>query len=371
MPGQWKLKRDLFADWPADADELPTAKVIELYENKFAGAKYSPEAWEEFRATQPEPDGDDVTHKYGLADTGAGKLVIPFVFVLEQFPNCWPGRQGQARGDCVSWGSRNATLLTLACDIVSGLPDEKTKFVEGIPEVPPEGIADGVLSTEAYYWWRGYNGDGWHCPSVAKVATTKSGAFLRKNYPDLGFDLTRYSGRNAGLYGSKSPGAEIQKVGGERLIHAATNADSFESRRDLLFNGYGLLDCGGEGYSDSRDDNGVSKRSGSWAHSMCEVGVDDRDQIKQLYGEPLVLILNSWARWNSGPRDIYQSAGLVPAAKKQKWVDLGIVNPNTGNITIPDGSFWCRWSQCKNREVIAYSGVAGWPAKSLPIDWQF
>jgi hypothetical protein len=363
------LPRKLFNDWPVAATEMPTSYVRKLYEDGFAGCKHNPEAWEEFRASQPFPDGDDVAHQFGLADTGAGKLVVPFVHVLEMFPGCWPGAQGQARGDCVSWGSRNATLLTMVCDIVSGQPDEKTGQPEERPEVPGEGIADGVLSTEAYYWWRGYNGDGWFCPAVARVATQTSGAFLRKNYPELGVDLTRYSGRNAGLYGANKPPGEVARVGGSRLIHQATEATSFEARRDFLFNGYGLLDCGGEGYQDTRDANGVSKRSGSWAHSMSEIAVDDRKVVKDLYGEPLVLVLNSWAKWNRGPRDIVQSAELVPAAKKALWTRLGIVNPQTGNLMIPEGSFWTPWSHCRNREAIAYSGVNGWPLKDLPLDW--
>jgi hypothetical protein len=363
--------RKQFYAWPGDAGDVSTREVIRLYKGGFAGVKHDPAAWDEFSRIMSHPDGSTATHEFGIADSGAGKLVIPYVHVLEMFPGCWPGSQGQARGDCVSWGSRNATLLTMVCDIVSGKVDEKSGKPEEKPEVPEQGVADGVLSTEAYYWWRGYNGDGWSCPSVAKVATTTSGAFLRKNYQDLGVDLTRYSGKTAGLYGSRQPPEIIRKVGGERLVHQATRAKEFEARRDLLHNGYGLLDCGSEGYSSKRDEFGLSKRSGSWAHSMAEIGVDDRDAIKQKYGEPLVLILNSWAKWNSGPRDIYQSSTLVPHDRKDAWAKLGLVNSSTGNLMIPEGSFWALWSQCKNREAIAYSGVNGWPAKDLPLPWIF
>lgn len=367
----WFPKGGLFKDWPQDTPpELPTQDVIALYESGFMGAKGSPEAWDEFYSTFAHPEGDTACHRFGLADTGAGKLVAPYVFVMEMFSGCYPGA-AQQRGDCVSHGSKNATLVTMACDIVNGKPDEKTGVIEGKPDVPDEGIKQGVLSSEAFYWYRGYNGDGWHCPSAAKVATTKSGAFLRKNYPDLGVDLTRYSGRNAGLYGSRAPGPEIQAVGSARLVHQATNAGSLESTRDLLFNGYGIIDCGSEGYSDSRDENGVSARRGSWAHSMSVIAVDDRDVIKQKYGEPLVCILNSWGSWNNGGRDIYQSSALVPEAKKQDWIAKDIVNATTGNMMIPNGSFWTKWSNCKNRERIAYSGVNGWPAKNLPIPWLF
>jgi hypothetical protein len=274
---------------------------------------------------------------------------------------------GFATHNCVSWSTRNAALLTMVCDIVSGMPDEKTGKPEQKPDVSAEGVADGVLSTEAFYWYRGYDGDGWFCPGAAQVATTKGGLVVRQKYPFA--DLTSYSGRNAGLWGRRSPPAEVQDVTDDHLIHQATEARSFEAVRDLLYNGYGISSCGGEALEERRDENGVSRRKGSWAHAMAIIGADDRDVIKQLYREPLVLDLNSWAKWNSGPRDIYQSASLVPAYKKDLWIQAGIINSSTGNIMIPEGSCWVRWSEWSRREYIGFSGVNGWPAKPRVIDW--
>lgn len=361
--------RKTFLDWPEDAVDLPAEKVVELYENGFAGALYSPEEFEKFVASQPHPDGDKVCHDFGLADTGAGKLVIPFVHVLETWPGAWQSLIAQGRGDCVSWSSRNGCLLTFTCDITSGQPDEKTGKPEEKPDVPQEGIDNDVLSTEAIYWYRGYDGDGWYCPTAAQVCCTKGGVVLRKNYTELGFDLTRYSARQAGLYGRRSPTSQVEDMTNDHLIHQATVARSFEAGRDLLFNGYGLSTCGGEGLSSQRDENGVSRRSGSWAHAMAYVGADDRDVIKAIYNEPLFLILNSHGRFNRGSRDIYQSASMVPPAKKALWEKLGIVNPATGNIMIPHGSCWVRYSEIRNRDMTAFSGAAGWPAKDLPLDW--
>ena len=365
----WK-PRARFLDWPKNAVELPTEEVIKLYANRFAGATYDPDAVEEFRSAMLQPDGEQVATSTGIADTGAGRLVMPFVYVLEMFPGCWPGCQGQARGDCVSWDTRNASLFTMTCDIVSGQLDEKSGKPEEKPEVPDEGIADGVLSTETFYWYRGYDGDGWSCPAAATVACKKSGLMVRKNYTDLGVDLTKYSGKNAGKYGSKTPGSEAQRLDGEHLIHQATELSSPEACRDFLFNGYGISTCGGEGLSDKRDANGWSKRSGSWAHAMAYIGFDDRPVVKQIYGEPGVLDLNSWKDWNSGPRDIVESAALVPLEKKDLWIKLGIVNASTGNIMIPEGSCWVPYSQVRNREMIAFSGANGWPRKILPeVTW--
>jgi hypothetical protein len=76
---------------------------------------------------------------------------------------------------------------------------------------------------------------------------------------------------------------------------------------------------------------------------MACIGYDDRDEIKKKYGEPLVLILNSWGIWNGGGRRI-----------------LGT------DIDIPEGSFWTKWSEVKNRSCTAMSGAMGWPAKKLP-----
>lgn len=361
------LPRHDYLDWPSDANDVSTDKVVELYANGFAGARSDPAALDLFRVCQSHPNGEDAAHEFGLAETGAGKLVIPFVCVLEMFPDCWPGKQGQGRGDCVSWSTRNAALMTMVCDIVAGVPDAVTGKPEEKPEVPQEGVEDGVLSTESFYWWRGYNGDGWSCGAAANVATKTSGLFVRKDYPELGVNLSRYSAATAGKWGSRPPGTDVKAVGGQHLVHQATELESPEASRDYLFNGYGITTCGGEGYSSSRNEDGVSERQGSWSHAYARIGFDDRDVVKQKYGGPLVLELNSWAKWNGGPRDIIQSAALVPAAKKQDWIAKGIVNPATGNVMIPEGAWWSRWNHAKNREVIAFSGVNGWPIKVVPI----
>jgi hypothetical protein len=167
--------------------------------------------------------------------------------------------------------------------------------------------------------------------------------WIRKNYSDLNIDLTKYSGSLAGKWGSRTPPEEIKKVGQEHLIRTSTELHSFEEIRDYLANGYGINSCGGEGFSNTRDENGVARRSGSWAHSMAYIGADDRKETKDKYGSPLVLVMNSWGKWNSGPRQI-----------------LG----TTENI--PEGSFWAKWNDLKNRDQYAFSSAMGWPSQKLP-----
>ncbi len=334
-----------FKFWEGDR-ELSPDELIAQYDAGAAGVWKDPEATAEFETlivgSGGELDGGQVCSDNGLAGAGEGRLVIPFVFVLQLLPGCWPGA-AQQRGDCVSHSTKNAALLTLCCDVVSGKPDEETGHIEGLPEIDPVGVTQGALSTEAIYWYRGYNGDGWSCEAAATVAIKKSALWPRRDYPELGINLTRYSGSLAGKYGRSAPPSEITTFGQKHLIRTATRISTFEQVRDMLANGYGITTCGGEGFSSVRDENGVSRRKGSWSHALAFIGADDRPEIIKLYGEPLVLVLNSWGKWNSGPRRIYGT-----------------------QIDIPEGSFWARWSDVRRRSMLAFSGANGWPTKKLP-----
>lgn len=332
--------------WPQDAVDLAPEKIAEMYGNGFVGAWSDPEAKGELRQQIGSAggivDAEDACTAFGLAGLGEGKLSLLFPTADKVFQGCMPG-PAQQRGDCVSHGTKNAALMTLAVEIFNARPDEVTGLVEGTPELPTAGIQQGVLSTEYIYWWRGYNGDGWSCPTAASKVL-KHGIMLRKPYTDLGIDLTSYSGGLAGKYGSQSPPSNIESAGKEHLIRTATDASGkMEAIRDLIAGGYGVVHCGGEGWSNRRDENGFSNRSGSWSHAMSYIGYDDRDEIKQKYGEPLILILNSWgSSWIGGGRTI-----------------LGT------NIQIPEGSFWAKVSACRSRDATAFSGVNGWPRKKL------
>lgn len=339
--------------WPKDIETQAPERIIQLYEDGYCGAYSDPDADESLMKFVTSSGGmaraSDVTSAYGLAGAGAGKLSLPFLAAEKVFgPQCMPG-PAQTRGDCVSHGTKNACLITAACEILDGRADEATGQIEGPPEQPAEGVSQGVFSTEAIYWWRDHGGDGWSCGHAAEVVLRESGLWVRKDYPEFGFDLTRYSGQTAGKWGSKNPPADIKEFGVKHAVRTCTVARAMEEVRDLLASGYGVSHCGSEGWASKRDENGFSNRSGSWAHAMAYIGYDDRDIIKQKYGEPLVLILNSWGtNWISGGRRI-----------------LGT------NIDIPHGSYWAKASACKGRTAHAFSGVNGWPRRRLTgLGWE-
>ncbi len=333
-------------NWPAYELDLPNSEVQKLYESGFDGATYMRSEHDRFQeailGAGGNIDGEAIAYDSGFAATGQSLLSIMTPIIERIYPGSLPG-PGQDRGDCVAHGTKNACLATLCCEIAAGLPDEVTGRPEGAPVISEEGMRNGSLSTEAIYWHRGYNGDGWQCHAAARVAVEDSGLWIRKDYPELGFDLTSYSGRLAGKYGKTSPPDNVLEAGREHLIRTATEIDSFEVLRDFIHNGYGVSSCGGEGFSSKRDENGVSERSGRWSHAMAYLGVDDREIVRSVYDGPLILVQNSWGKFNGGPR-------IVKGTK----------------IAIPEGSFWARWSDVKGRYMIALSSVDGWPPQKLP-----
>lgn len=321
----------------------------EAYESGFVGARApTTEEINEFHGAIAASGGTQygaaACQTYGLTGSGKGKLSLPFLEIYSLYPDCLPGG-AQGRGDCVSWSTRNAALGSMCCEITSGKPDEESGRLEGAPEVSPEGIKYGVLSTEAIYNWRRHGGDGWSCAAAARVIMRESGLWLRKKYDDIDVDFTKYSSRNAGIYGRSTPPQSWLEIGKDHLIRTATEIDDYETLRDMLHNGYCVSSCGGESWSSSRDENGYSSRTrAGWAHALAYLGVDDRDVIKDKYNTKygLVLVQNSWGAWNGGGRRIYNT-----------------------DIDIPVGSFWSTWEDMRNRYMVAFSGVAGWPPKKL------
>lgn len=355
-----------------------SSRLIKMYEDGFSGIRVDLDAKERLNEINRRKTGfwkyADIAHANNIADTFAGQLVIPYIWQMVFWPGCLPGA-AQERGDCVSHAASGAQRLTIAGDIASMLPDIASGRAEGVPFVSPVGIKNGVTSSEYQYWWRGYNGDGWDCPTAGEVSLER-GCLLRNNYPGI-IDVSDYSGSLAGKYGAKQPPAEIENIGKPHQLHATADASDFEEIRDALGNLHGVQTCGGQGFSSRRDQYGFSPRSGGWSHGFKVIGTDDRPDTVSLKGEPWILCDNNWGIWNSGPRDIRDSAKLVPALQalvnrvcgvNVNLVALDIVNGTTGNIMIPEGSWWTTWSSMKNRDYTVYAGIKGW-AKKLATDW--
>lgn len=331
-----------FREWYQGPQPIAPSDIVELYERGFAGAKYSPEEVERFRDEMPSPFGQSIADDYGYADTTAGELVATWTHVEKQYPGCWPAN-AQTQGDCVSHSDRNAKLTTLVGEVVAGYPDEISGKTEEAPQVSPEAQRNGVLATEPQYRYRGSRSHGWYCAAAARVSVQKTGAVVRKNYPGQ-VDLTNYNPRWAGAAWQGASDEQELAAFDDNLFRESTELKSFDEIRDFLGRGFGLSSCGSEGFASTRDENGISRRKGSWAHAMAYIGADDRPETHRKYGGPLVLVLNSWGpKWNSGPRSVMGTT-----------------------LEIPPGSFWARYSDLRKRSVYAYAGLNGWARKKLP-----
>lgn len=280
-----------------------------------------------------------------LEETGKGKLNLTYPAIEKCYPGSIPGA-GQDWGDCVSHGAKNAALTTMCGEIVAGKPDELSRRLEMAPKLSRAAIIDGVLSPEAIFWWRRHPSDGWFCEEASETLLKYCGAVLKQDYPDLGIDLTKYSLANSKLYGRTPPTGKIADMCDNHTIRTATLIEIWEELRDLTANGYGVNTCGSEGFDENRDANGVSRRKGTWHHSMAVYGTDDRPEVHSKYGCGLVLVAQSWGKgWGKGGRRI-----------------LGTT------MDIPLGCFWAKWTDWSRRWQCAYSGHNGWPRQNL-LDW--
>ena len=328
------------ADRPMSIEQRYAEGLRGVYRDDDAAARLT----KMVKAQGQSPTSDDTVANYGLTGSGEGKLSAPFAIIEKIFPGSLPAT-AQGVGSCVAHNARNAALGTIACEIAAGKPDEVSGKVEGKPEVSEEAQRDGVFSTESIYWFRNHGGpDGWSCEHAAEVMTSQSGLWVRKDYPEIGINLTRYSAKTEVRWGRPLPPQNVQELGKKNLIRTVTRISSYENLRDLMANGYCVSSCGGESFSAQRDENGVAQQTREgWAHAMAYLAVDDRDVVKRRYNGPLVLVQNSWGpRWGSGGRRVLDT-----------------------QLDIPLGSFWARWSDISRRSALAYSSIVGWPPQSF------
>ena len=319
-------------------------ECISAYEQGFEGAIYDPDGAEECEAQEDGVFGD-AAHKYGIAGSGKGKLSL-------LYPACWKvsGRDGwfhgaksQPTGDCTSRGQSHAAIASLANAVLNGNGSW--------PEIPEEAYASGMpWSPTGTYWLKHGGPSGWSCAAAARESK-KIGLVIGKHYESVG-DLLKpenYTTHTISKYCRSGPPEAAFNELNYSVTQTYSRIRSFEEVSDAIANGYGVNSCGGEGFSKTRDANGVSRRSGHWSHSMAYIAADDTEWAHKNYGGPLVLLLNSWGTsWIHGPRKV-QGSDDYPE--------------------IPKGAFWARWSDLSGRDCYAFSAVKGFPPQKLP-DWR-
>lgn len=288
-----------------------------------------PKAVEEAMKTLPFPVVGDCNQ--AIKDTGRGKTVLLYKYVEEILGSF--NIRLQAIGDCVSFGAAGAIDCLKAFEIKRLGQSE-----EWVAETSTEDIYGG--SRVVVGNGRLGNGDGSLGVWAAKWVS-EYGTLVRKDYGE--FDLTTYSGPRAKSWGYRGfPKNEVMKYCKEYPVQTVSRVSTYEEARDLLANGYPVTIAGTLGFSNIRDEDGFSRPSGSWAHMMFLAAVDDVGvDCKGGRHRPGVLVINSWGKWNGGPKRLGQ----------------------------PDGSFWISPEDLnryfRNGDCWAYSDFKGYESKKI------
>ena len=293
--------------------------LLKAYRDGFVGSWCDPEDTDKLLGELPHPLFGAAA--YALYGTGKGKLALPFKNLLKFDPNFGPSER-QVVGDCVSHSTRNAIDVTRSCEIING---EREEFV-----------ARGA--TEGIYGSRGHGGEGMTCSGAARFVNKTGGILIRKKYGDI--DLSSYQGKLASTWGNRGVPQSLIDAAVKNKVRTTSLVNTIEQARDAIANGYCISVCSMYGFSSRRDKNGIASSSGSWAHAMAWIGMDDTHEI---YNETLFLVQNSWGVWNSGPKRHDQ----------------------------PEGSFWIRERDAagmlESNGSWVFSDVEGFPPRK--VEW--
>lgn len=267
------------------------------------------------------------------------ETVLLYPALVEVAPGTVPYNQLNI-GSCVSYGTGLVVDINTAIQVKNGTSDTWLPVAE-------ESIYGGAR-VQAMGRSTSPGGDGASGAGASKFLKNW-GCVFRKDYPDLGVNLSKYSVdlcRAWGYYGSggRDHKPEFDKIAREHPVKQITMVRTAEECKVAIQSGYAVAVCSNRGFTRYRDKLGFSEPSGSWSHCLAIVAY--RNQSTGRIG---FLIINSWgSTWNSGPL----------------WPPEG-----SGFRTQPLGSFWSDWDtvdqMLRQMDSYAYSDVVGFPKKKL------
>lgn len=290
-----------------------------------------------------------------FADTPAGQVAdLPkFVFgwkahekLLARPP---PMKDQNPTGSCVGFGGTTAIERTLAAEILhrGGDPSEFCFFSEevtyaGAKVQGARAIGMSVSRTD------GASGVG------AKTWVTQVGGMVPKGKHGK-YDLTEYDPARARSWNTSGVPAELVEVAKKYPVKDSVKVVSWQQCKQALASGYGVSVCANWAYTRQRDANGVAQpTSPGWDHCMAIDGYYTDPQTGKEYGH----VENSWS---NPPDRSGRRTGQAYHTGPTGW----------GNPT--GAGFWAS-AESLDRALrqgmsYAFSGVTGFPAKKLPIDW--
>lgn len=332
-------------DFPEPAPWKSPEECQAAYESGFPGAYLDEENWASI------PPADSILDGFGAdASSGEGELVLlyPELYKASGKSEWWEGQPSQQVGDCVSHATRNALMLSLACQITRGKGSES--WPDNIPEHAYKSMSC-FTPVVLYNTRSNAPGHGWSCPTSVKNAESIVALVPACDYtntPGVNRDYSKYSGKQTTEFGKKGPPKEYFEALNGHKCEGSAKANGKSDLMKFMKQGFALSTCGSEGWSSSRDQYGEAKRKGSWSHALVYCGYDDTKWAHDHFGETAILIANSWGPGAcKGGRDIHG-------------------DPSMGQI--PKNAWWTPYSKCKSRHCTAITAVKGWPPAKLP-DW--
>jgi hypothetical protein len=270
------------------------------------------------------------TAAYGFADEELPDHVYLWDFAKQVTgDNLPPRNQGQV-GSCVAFGCCSAVEYTMCVEIAEGQLEEFKPLVQ---EVVYGGSRVEIGNG-------GLRGDGsigaWAASFVRKYGVLNRGVFLDGKY-----DLTKYSESLCRQWGATGVPNDLEPLVKEHPVKATTKVSDWTSAKKALAQGYAISVASNQGFTTSRDKNGICRPSGVWNHQLSCIGYATIES--QEYG----FILNSWGLYmgtnnigpgNPSPAGFYAHSSVIDRMLKQ-------------------GDSFC------------YSGVEGFPLRKLR--WKF
>ena len=285
-----------------------------------------------------------------FADTPAGqvageelpKQVFGWKAVEKLTGKPTPLKDQSPTGSCVGFGSTTCIEHTLAMEILArgGDPAEFTYFAEEVTYAASkvQGAKSLGASVRRSDGSAGVFVKAWFAHGGGMVPKGKYGAL----------DLTDYSAARAKSWNVSGPPAELLAVAKKYPVKSAAKVANWQQAKQAMASGYFPAICASWSYSRQRDANGVAAPTSEGGnHCMALTGYVVLDNGKE-YGH----IENSWTK--------------IPGVGPYHTGPTGWGNPTAAG-------FWATAESIDRAlnqgDSFAYSGVTGFPAKKLPVDW--
>ena len=284
--------------------------------------------WEEFCASQPNPD--DVLASIRGASQAIGRALL-YLSRNKYDPGAF-SKEAQTTGDCVSHGARNAVDVTRSVEIhIKNEPEEYFKR----------------SATEPTYGCRGHGGPGMD-PGRAAKFQRDVGWLVRKNYEGV-VDLSVYNSSIGSGWGRRGVPEAVQELCRLHNVGELVVPKNLEQAYDLLATGRAGHSGQSWGTSSKAPKDGINRGPGArWSHDMGTVGYDKTCEI---WKEPVFFIPNSWGDFNE-VNPVWKSAQEILGP----WIP--------GMIVISEEEYDRYF--IRSGSIYFYSSIKGFPMQKLP-----